>query len=54
MILANRVWGSFAVLALLFVAFVAGCQDDVRRTKTVTTYEEEPVRMVSPGTEVVE
>ncbi len=43
--------------ALLFVASglaIAGCADDVRTTKTITTHEEDPVRMVSPGTEVVE
>ncbi len=32
----------------------AGCGDDILTTKTITTHQEEPVRMVSPGTEVVE
>ena len=33
---------------------VSGCGDDVRTTKSVTRHEQEPVEMVSPGTEIVE
>lgn len=44
--------GLIVSVAILWV--VAGCGDDVRTTKKITTHEQEPVRMVSPGTEVVE
>jgi len=33
---------------------MGGCGDDIRQTKSVERHEQEPVRMVSPGTEVVE
>ncbi len=39
----------FAVFALL-----SGCGDDVRKTKSVERHEQEPVKMTSPGEEVVE
>ncbi len=44
--------GLVASVAVLLA--ITGCADDVRTTKKVTTHEQEPVRMVSPGTEVVE
>ncbi len=44
---------AFACLTLSF-AVTAGCGDDIRTTRTITTHEEEPPRMVSPGTEIVE
>ncbi len=44
----------FALLLFVAVLVQAGCTDDVRKTKKITVYEEEPVRMVSPGQEVVE
>lgn len=45
------------VLVLICVgplSVLAGCADDIRTTKTITVHEEEPVQMVSPGTEIVE
>ena len=47
----------FCVLLLMCVgplSVLAGCGDDIRTTKSITVHEEEPVRMVSPGTEIVE
>lgn len=42
------------VLYCTVVVGLGGCADNVRTTKSVTTYEEEPARMASPGTEIVE
>ncbi len=42
------------LVSVAIILVVTGCADNVRTTKTITTIEEEPVRMVSPGTEVVE
>jgi hypothetical protein len=41
-------------LLLAALALMTGCGDNVKKTKKVTIIEEEPVRMVSPGEEVVE
>lgn len=50
--MARVLAGSLA--AIVLVVWIGGCQDDVKKTKKVKRYEQEPVRMVSPGTEVVE
>ncbi len=36
------------------IAALAGCGNDVKTVKTIETQEQEPVRMVSHGTEIVE
>ena len=43
-----------AVLAVGMGLTTLGCADDIKTTQTITIYEEDPPRMVSPGTEVVE
>ena len=53
----TRLTLKLCVLFLMCVgplSVLAGCADDIRTTKSVTIHEEEPVKMVSPGTEVVE
>ena len=50
---------TLSLLAGLFISVLAtgaitGCGNDIKTVKTVETQEQEPVRMVSPGTEVVE
>ena len=50
---------TLSVLASLLICAsavgpLAGCGDDFKTVKTIETQEQEPVRMVSPGTEVVE
>lgn len=42
------------LLAVSAIGALAGCGDDLKTVKTIETQEQEPVRMVSPGTEVVE
>ena len=36
------------------IGALVGCGNDLKTVKTIETQEQEPVRMVSPGTEVVE
>ena len=50
---------TLSMLAVLLIGAVAsgalaGCGDDLKTVKTIETQEQEPVRMVSPGTEIVE
>ena len=50
---------TLSVLTSVFVLVVvigplAGCGDDIKTVKTIETQQQEPVRMVSPGTEIVE
>ena len=49
---------TLVLVAALLVAgpgfAILGCADDIKTTRTITTYEEDPPRMVSPGSEVVE
>ncbi len=46
-------WMGVLILGFSVLA-ASGCGDDVRRTETITIYEEEPVKMVSPGEPIVE
>lgn len=42
------------VIFTVAIGALAGCGDDLKTVKTIETQEQEPVRMVSPGTEIVE
>jgi len=53
MSMARRVLAGLVAVAFCVVV-LSGCQDEVKKTKKVKRYEQEPGKMVSPGTEIVE